>query len=432
MDIPTKSAYDMIPMETAINIIATALSPLGSELVPTSVSLRRRLAQDVYSPLPHPPFRASVKDGYALPSKQPSAGEPLIVRSESHAGGNEPAPLAEGTAAYVTTGAPVPAGAISVVMVERTRRDGESLFVDACDWPQPNSDIRSVGTDLAKGALVLPKNTRISAAEIGLLAACAIPSVTVVQQPVIGVLSTGDEVIDFSTIQPTIDLEKASLPFGKIVDSNRPMLMAAIHDCLPFCRAIDLGLVPDDYDQAKETLLKAIHQCNIVVTSGGVSMGNRDLIKPILEEIAEVHFGRVLMKPGKPLTFATMKNHTDRCVVALPGNPASSFVCFHLAVAVAARRLSGYSVDHALGTVVDAKLAHSIKLDPERPEYHRAMVKWESPTGFVAYSTGKQASSRLLSARGANALLALPREEGQLSKGDLVKAFLLSDHQFAE
>lgn len=432
MDIPTKSNYDMIPMEKAIQIIASTLAPLQAEKVTTTDSLKRRLVEDVYSPLAHPPFRASVKDGYAIPHQPPANREALKVRAESHAGGKEPAPLAAGTAAYVTTGAPVPEGTAAVVMVEQSRRDGENLFINPDDWPAPGADIRPIGTDLEEGALVLPSGVSISAADIGLLAACAVPAVSVVKRPVIGVLSTGDEVIDFSALDPRIDLRTNPLPFGKIVDSNRPMLLSAIRESLPFCRALDLGVVSDEYDKAKETLLNALNECNIVVTSGGVSMGKRDVIKPILEEIAHVHFGRVLMKPGKPLTFATLKNQTDRCVVALPGNPVSSFVCFHLAVAVAARRLAGYSIDHAMGSVVDVRLAHSIKLDPVRPEYHRAIVSWVSPTGFVAYSTGKQASSRLISAHGANALLALPRKEGQLNEGDLVKAYLLTDCQFSE
>lgn len=422
----------MIPMEKAIQMIASSLAPLPAEKVATIDSLRRRLVEDVYSPLAHPPFCASVKDGYAVPHSPPEDGEALKVRAESHAGGYEPAPLAAGTAAYVTTGAPVPEGASAVVMVEQTCRDGENLIVSPGDWPAPGTDIRPIGTDLEKGALVLQSGVCISAAEVGLLAACAIPAVSVVKCPVIGVLSTGDEVVDFSTLDPQRDLRKDPLPFGKIVDSNRPMLLSAIRESLPFCSVLDLGVVSDEYDKAKETLLDALKTCNIVVTSGGVSMGKRDVIKPILAEIADVHFGRVLMKPGKPLTFATLKNQTDRCVVALPGNPVSSFVCFHLAVAVAARRLAGCSVDQAMGSVVDVRLAHSIRLDPVRPEYHRAVVNWVSPEGFVAHSTGKQASSRLLSAHGANALLALPRREGQLNEGDLVKAYLLSDCNFSK
>lgn len=415
----------MIPMNDALAIIANTLSPLRPQSVPTSTSLYTILANDIYSTAPHPPFRASVKDGYAITSPPPTDASPLIVRSEAVAGSSSPStPLSPGDAAYVTTGAPVPSGTHAVVMVERCRRQQDRLFIDS--WPAVGQDIREIGSDLPAGEIVLRKGTYIGAAEIGLLASCGISSVLVSPRPVVGVLSTGDEIVNLSDVE---ELKKHSsngqLPFGKIVDSNRPMLLAAIRESLPFCDTVDLGIVCDDDNSVNKALRDASERCNVVITSGGVSMGRRDAVKPTLAKIGTVHFGRVIMKPGKPLTYATLTGRSDRCFVALPGNPVSCFVCFHLAVSVAARRLAGWSARSSLGVKVEARLSQDIKLDAERPEYHRAILQWVDGQGYVATSTGKQASSRLLSARSANALLELPAKNATLPEGATVKAFLL-------
>lgn len=420
MDIPTSSPYPMIPMDDALRMIADKLSALDSEEVNTTESLHRILSDPVHSPIPHPSFRASVKDGYAITLPPPSSGL-LRVISESHAGGSSPPALQLGEAAYVTTGAPVPEGAHAVVMVERCSRDGDLLSVEK--WPAVGTDIREIGTDVVKGQLLLPAGTTIGAAELGILIGSAVPRVKAVTKPVIGVLSTGDELLNADEVSSTLEKHDGMLPFGRVVDSNRPMLLASVEESLPFCKVIDLGIVSDEYDIVRESLRDAMNRCHVVITSGGVSMGKRDVIKPILEEIATVHFGRVIMKPGKPLTFATAS--ATRCFVGLPGNPVSCFVCFHLAVAVAARRLAGFDDETVLGKPVEVYLGHDIRLDAERPEYHRASLKWVQGKGYEATSTGKQASSRLLSARSADALLALPAREGVLTAGTVVAAYIV-------
>lgn len=429
-EIPTSSPYDVIPMEEALNKIADSLDAIPPEMVPTADSLHRILASDIHTPVAHPPFRASIKDGYAIRVASQTASDALRVRAESHAGGGMPAALHDGEAVYVTTGAPVPASAHAVVMVEDCQREGDALTM--ARFPDMGTDIREIGADLALGQLVLEKGTRIGAAEIGLLATCTIAHVRVAPRPVIGVLSTGDELVELTRAPPT-------LPFGHVVDSNRPMLLAAIRESLPFCQDVDLGIARDSRADVRDALRRGIARCDVVVTSGGVSMGRRDVVKPLLHELGNVHFGRVCMKPGKPLTFATSRTaaaatadeHT-RCFVGLPGNPVSSFVCFHLAVAVAARRLAGWSRGDALGRTVEVRLGHDVRLDESRPEYHRASLRWQDGQGYVATSTGRQASSRLLSARSANALLVLPTGQGSLGGGSRVRAYLLNHEGEAE
>lgn len=360
---PERSSYPLVPMEEALDKIAATLTCLPPVTLPSTNALHRILAADVHAPHPQPPFRASIKDGYAvtLPLSQP-----LKVTSSSHAGASTPTVIVAGAAAYVTTGAPVPEGADAVVMVENCLCENDSLSFTEQLSLQHGQDIRQIGCDVTEGELVLPRGTYLGAAEIGILASCGITSLQVFDRPLIGVLSSGDEILDVGSLPE-------SMPYGAIVDSNRPMLLALIQEALPFCKPIDLGIVPDTEQSVEQALLAASEKCHIVITTGGVSMGRRDFIKPVLERIATVHFGRVLMKPGKPLTYATLSQH--KCFLALPGNPVSCFVCFHLAVTVAAHRLAGRSVNQARGTRVEVSLGHDIKLDKQRPEYHRVTLQ---------------------------------------------------------
>lgn len=360
---PEISHYALLPMPKALEIIASTLSALPAIIKPITQALQHITSRPVYALYPQPPFRASIKDGYAVTLP---LSPTLTVVSSSHAGNASPIPITTGQAAYVTTGAPVPEGTQAVIMVENCICNAHVLTFVKQLSPTIGQDIREIGCDVASGQLVLDSGTYLGAAEIAILASCRITTVQIFQRPIIGVLSSGDELLDITNLPETI-------PYGSIVDSNRPMLLAAIQETLPFCTSLDLGCVPDNESSVRDQLLSAIQKCHIVITTGGVSMGHRDFIKPMLEKIALVHFGRVLMKPGKPLTYATISN--QRCFLALPGNPVSSFVCFHLAVAVAARKLAGWNTDNIMGLRVDVSLAHDIKLDKERPEYHRAILQ---------------------------------------------------------
>ena len=173
---------------------------------------------------------------------------------------------------------------------------------------------------------------------------------------------------------------------------------------------------------------RGVEEADLLLTSGGVSLGELDLLKPLLGELGVVHFGRLRMKPGKPCTFATVERAgRRRLVFALPGNPASSLVTFYLLGVPALRRLAGWA--HPQLVRVQVCLEEALRLDPDRPEYHRVVVRWEASQqgGLVAASTGNQASSRLLSLRSANALLELPRGEGLLAAGSSVSALLIGD-----
>ena len=194
---------------------------------------------------------------------------------------------------------------------------------------------------------------------------------------------------------------------------------------------LDLGIAGDTPAALQAKLEQGLHAADVLLTSGGVSMGELDLIKPLLERAGQVHFGRIRMKPGKPLTFATVTvNDQKKLVFGLPGNPVSSLVTYYLFVVPALRQLAGWPVPHLCR--LQAQLAQPLPLDVYRPEYHRATLIWDSTLnegrgGYLAVSTGSQASSRLLSMRTANALLELPQAEGTLPAGAVVSALWIGD-----
>jgi gephyrin len=244
-------------------------------------------------------------------------------------------------------------------------------------------------------------------------------SVPVFPRPKVALLSTGDELVDPG--QP--------LRPGQIRDSNRATLHAVV--TAAGGKPVDLGIARDDRADLAARIDAGLAVADVLVTSGGVSMGELDYVKSILETAGEVHFGRLRMKPGKPLTFATVAvEGRQRLVFGLPGNPVSSLVTFYLLGVPALRKLAGWPDPHLRR--IRVYLAQPLPLDSYRPEYHRAMLAWDATVengrgGLVAHSTGNQASSRLLSMRSANALLELPQGDGILPAGAQVSALLIGE-----
>ena len=415
-----ESPYPMVSVAKALEIVLTLAVPLPASTAPLTSALGLVLAQDIVAAEPLPPFPAAVKDGYAVIAADGPGVYPIIGAATA---GQLPAfTVSPGTVAYITTGAPLPRGADAVVMVEKTEpmtgRDGEPQ-VQIHTATIPGADIRPVGVDVAAGEHVLAAGTRLGAAELGMLATVGRGMIPVHPQPRIAILSTGDELVD----------AKQSPGAGQIRDSNRPTLRAAAQ--ATGATILDLGISADAQDSLAALIDRGLREADVLLTSGGVSMGDLDFVKPILEHAGSVHFGRIQMKPGKPLTFATAEvDGKRRLIFGLPGNPVSSLVTFHLFVVPALRKLAGWPDPHLRR--VQAVLAHSLPLDPERPEYHRAIVCWDSTLhegrgGLLATSTGSQASSRLLSMRSANALLVLPAAEGMLATGETVDTLLIGD-----
>uniref|UniRef100_A0A8C5HLE7 Gephyrin n=1 Tax=Gouania willdenowi TaxID=441366 RepID=A0A8C5HLE7_GOUWI len=385
------SPFPLTSMDKAFITVLEMTAILGTEIINYRDGMGRVLAQDVYAKDNLPPFPASVKDGYAVRAAD-GPGDRFII-GESQAGEQPTHTVMPGQVMRVTTGAPIPCGADAVVQVEDTEllresEDGtEELEVRILVQARPGQDIRPIGHDIKRGECVLAKGTHMGPSEIGLLATVGVTEVEVQKFPVVAVMSTGNELLN-----PEDDLHP-----GKIRDSNRSTLLATIQE--HGYPTINLGIVGDNPDDLLNALNEGISRADVIITSGGVSMGEKDYLKQVLDIDlhAQIHFGRVFMKPGLPTTFATLDiDGARKLIFALPGN------CL--------------------------KLSCDVKLDP-RPEYHRCILTWhhQEPLPW-AQSTGNQVSSRLMSMRSANGLLMLPPKTEQyveLHKGEVVDVMVI-------
>ena len=431
-----ESPYPMLSIDEALQKIQehTPASEIITSKVDTSL-VGRVLAEDVSARENVPGFRASIVDGYAV--VVPKDGKldgvfPVVSVSHAAPGDSEAKELKEGQIARITTGAPLPPGATSVIMVEDTvlktmTDDGkEEKEVEIhVEGVREGENIREIGSDIKADEVVLSKGELISAVggEIGLMAAVGVAEVNTYRKPVVGVLSTGDEIVQHD--------RPGSLCLGEVRDTNRITLMCAARE--QGFEVIDLGIAADTPGTLEETLRDALRRVDLVITSGGVSMGELDLLKPTIERSlgGTIHFGRVAMKPGKPTTFATIpvKNNAggriNKVIFSLPGNPASALVTFHLFVLPSLHQMSGISP--AGLSKVPVYLAHDFSLDKARPEYHRALIVVDSSGRLVATSTGGQRSSKVGSLRGANSLLCLPSGKEPLKKGAKVDALLMGN-----
>ena len=481
----------MISMPEAIDIVLSRAAPLEEESLPFPDAVGRVLASEVTAPRPHPPFPASIMDGYAVRAADvpgtlrvvgaARAGAPL-ARDKSDKSSESDAD--HGRAVYITTGAPVPPGFDAVVPIERVRFPGgdDAGAVAVADAFSPGANVRSVGSDIQRGEVLLRAGDRVGPHELGIAALAGVAEARTRRAPLVAVLSTGDELAD-----PFADSRLASaasspddLRPSSIFDANRHMLLACAREA--GARVMDLGIARDDPDALADAIARAVDAgADVVVASGGVSEGDKDHLKDVLlgsfgRVAGAVHFGRVMMKPGKPLTFAEISRTEDsisedstvstgrafqdvsgtdatdapdgkrrrekKTVLAfgLPGNPVSAAVTFALVVAPAVRRMLGWADPRPRR--LQAVLAQDIALDKERPEYHRATLDWEASGGDfanfanadagktnlpLARSTGRQISSRLTSMRGAEVLLELPRGPGSVAKGSVVSALVIRD-----
>lgn len=412
------ASYKMLNVEDAQMIILENTKLLNSEIVPLSAACGRILADTILAPEPVPGYRASIKDGYAVRSSDGPGEYPVAF--SAHAG-TETERLPPGSVAYISTGGPVPDGADAVVQIEDTEFSTPSSLSEGGRVKikirvPPGCDIRPIGSDMAQGEPVLFPGDRIGPAEVGILATVGTSSVAVYRTPHVAVLSTGDEVCE---------PDAPRLAPGQVRDANRAMLLAAAAS--HGAKVTDLGIVKDSMQLVEAAVDRALDiGADILLTSGGVSMGDKDFIKPLLESRGTVYFGKICMKPGKPLTFAELRSGVKPLLVfGLPGNPVSSIVTFALAVLPCMRKMEGWK--EPLLRRIHVKTCMNIKMDPVRPEYHRAVVSWSKNDGLMAESTGGQISSRLLSSKSANVLLEIPKKEGILPAGSIVSALIVGD-----
>jgi len=393
----------MLDLEEAQARILADVEALGTERVSLEDSIGRVLASDVVSNVNLPPFDYSAMDGYAIAL---GSGPQLRVVGESRAGTETPSALAMGTAMRILTGAPIPPGADTVVMQEETKREGDAL--ELTGTPRKGDHIRHAGEDLAMGAVALSRGLRLRSTHIPLLASLEIVRPQVTRRPVVTVLATGDE------------LREPGAPArpGSIVESNAPTIAALAREAGANVRL--LPIVADERDKLKRALNDALDGADIVLTIGGVSVGDHDLVKPMLAEVGvTLDFWKVSIKPGKPLAVG----RRDRTrVLGLPGNPVSAVVTFLLFGAPLIRKLSGDP--SVLPVRHHARIARDVKHHPGRTELLRARTTVENGERVVT-PVGSQASGSVVSIAWADALVVIPKDSKGVSAGTMVEAILL-------
>lgn len=401
----------MISVEEALERILSAITPLPVVSVPLSEALGLVLTEDVFAHDDIPPFANSAMDGFALLSKnsQPHEGQPprLQVTGGIAAGYVSEQTVQDGTAMRIMTGAPVPPGADTVIQVELTRSAGpDSPWVEILQPVAPGNNIRPAGEDIRKGQLVLHQGTEIGPWEIGILATLGYASVSVVRRTRVAILGTGDEVIDVDEpLQP-----------GKIRNSNSYLLEAAVRRA--GAEPVRLGVARDTVESLREKFSAAV-QHDLILTSGGVSVGEFDLVKNIMHEQGQVDFWRINMRPGKPVAFGQIAGVP---LLGLPGNPVSTAVTFELFGRPVIRKLQGHS--RLLKPQVDVVVEDGVSDRAQRRHYVRAHVRWDNGR-FIAHTTGNQGSHIMTSLLHANALLVIPEGGVQVQAGDTVRAIML-------
>ena len=384
---------------------------LGIERVALAHCIGRVLAEDLVAPASLPLFPSSAVDGYAV--RAADAGKPLRVLGESAAGRPFASTIEPGTAARILTGGVLPDGADCVVMVEEVKLAGEVVTT-----PSPlraGANFHAPGADVRAGEKVAAAGTQLGAAELGLAAALGFPRLPVRRRPRVALLSTGDELVEVG--------EKPGR--GQIVDSNRWALLAALREAGAEVRGLGIG--PDEPEALRKLVVDVLREVDVLVTSGGVSVGTHDLIKPLLESLGSVHVGRVKLKPGKPFTFATLPvagaTGGEKLAFGLPGFPVSSLVTFEVFVRPALRKMQGFAALHR--PTLPVRLAYDARASADRTEYQRVTLRREGRE-LVAETTGSQSSSRLMSLAGAHALVRIPPGDQGISAGSIVDALILS------
>jgi len=404
------SAYPLIDADEAAAIVLQHTPVLGVEQVAIGECAGRVLAEDLIADAALPAFPSSAVDGYAL--RAADAGKTLRVAGESAAGRPFQGAIPPHTAARILTGGVLPNGADCVVMMEDVQLAGDMVTVP--NTLKPGANYHKVGDDLKPGERILAGGTQLGAAEIGIAAAAGRAKLPVRRRPRVALMSTGDELVEVG---------KTPGP-GQIPDSNRWALLAALREA--GVEVSLLGIAPDEAGPLRELVVNALQETDALVTSGGVSVGTHDLVKPLLESLGTVHVGRVKLKPVKPFTFATLVRapipRGERVAFGLPGFPVSSLVTFEVFVRPALRKMQGFA--QLQRPRLPVRLAYDARPPADRTEYQRVTLHREDRE-LVAETTGSQSSSRLMSLAGAHALVRVPAGDQTLKKGSIVEAMIL-------
>ncbi len=396
----------MIALADAQSSILEAITPLAPRSFAARAASGLVLAENIFATEPVPPFANTGMDGYAV--RAADTPGTLRVVGELPAGRAPTIPVGPGEAIRIMTGAPMPGGADAVVMVERTRGDGDRVVVELA---KPGEHVRRAGGDVAAGDLVFEPGTVLTPAHLGVLASLDVHDVLCHPRPRVGVISTGDELVERGALAP-----------GQIRDSNRPMLLPLVEQI--GCEAIDGGTVRDDEAAIGAAITTAADSCDALLTSGAVSVGDYDFVKLVLDRIAKERGGsslwaQVAIKPAKPLAFAMLGAVP---AFGLPGNPVSSRVSFEFFARPALRKLAGRTDVAAIP--VRARAAAAMHRRPDGKLHLDRVRVWVEDGRYVCTRSGDQASNVLSGMAGANGLALIEDGDGVDEGGD-VRVLLL-------
>jgi molybdopterin molybdotransferase len=392
----------MIPVvEARARILADVATVAPEETLPVARGLGRVLAKDVRAPFDVPTADNSAVDGYAIRAADLDPGGPARVRvvADLPAGAVYEGGIGPREALRIMTGAPMPRGADTVVPQELSESAGDWVELRAVD---PGANVRSRGEDVRAGAVVLQAGAVLRPQDLGLVASLGFAEVRVHRRPRVALLSTGDEVVEPG--QP----RRA----GQIYDANRFSLGGMVEGA--GAEPLDLGIVPDVRERLRERLLQAAGSADVVLTSGGVSVGDYDFVKSVLGEIGSIDFWQVAMQPGRPLAVGRIAGTQ---FFGLPGNPVASVLCFHLFVRPALWKLGGR-------TRLDPECVTATAVEPMRKragrrEFKRGILRF-TDHGYEVSTTGPQGSGILSSMVAANCLIILEEARGDVKAGERV------------
>ncbi|MGR5130912.1 molybdopterin molybdotransferase MoeA [Vibrio alfacsensis] len=402
-------APGLMPIEEAMDKMLSRIKPIQTTLaLPLADALGFVLAEDILSPIHVPPFDNSAMDGYAIRIQDLESSSIMPLAGKSFAGQPFDGEWPQGTCVRIMTGAKVPQGCNAVIMQENTEvTDAGIQFNQAGVKPQNN--IRPTGDDIKQGDIVLAKGARLTPRDIPMIASLGVSHVIVVRKPKVAFFSTGDELKSLG--EP--------LEEGQIYDSNRYGIKPLIENF--GCEAIDLGIIPDCPETLKATFEQAQTLADVVVTSGGVSVGEADYTKDILEELGEIGFWKLAIKPGKPFAFGKL---STAWFCGLPGNPVSAVLTMYVLVQPMLAKLAGHTEWNAPESI-PAITKTAFKKSPGRTDYQRGIYSLENGK-FVVETTGNQSSGAFRSMSLANCFVVLERERGSVDVGETVQIQLFN------
>lgn len=394
----------MIPVKQALEIILNEIKPLGTESAAILDSLGRVLAEDITAPRPNPPWDNSAMDGFAVRSGDTVGATEerpvsLNVIYDLAAGSVPKGPVQEKTCVRIMTGAPMPEGADAVVMMEYTSAGSEGA-VSIQRQAKTGEHIRRAGEDFKAGDVVLKAGITIRPAEAAMLATVGRANALIRKRPVAAVISTGDELVQIGeTPSP-----------GKILNSNGYALCALVMSC--GAKALHLGIARDTRESLTEKLKEAL-QADCIITSGGVSVGDYDLVKDVLKELgSEMRFWKVALKPGKPLAFGIIQG---KPAFGLPGNPISSMVAFEQFVRPALLKMAGYK--EIFRSAIRATVTADVRIKPGRMNFLRARASFDGKDFSVEPLEG-QGSGMISTMAAANSFIVIPEDSSGCKKGE--------------